>query len=810
MLPTPGMGFPAGFGGFPFPNSDQQQQHQQQFPPPPPPPPPGGGGPPPSFPMPGMMPGMMPPGMPHMPMNIPGLPQPPAPPPGLFGGAMPPPPPGSSQSSMFPGMVSGLPQATPSHNSVELKETIRTAPPPRKETCRAYVGRLSLAINDSVVRKLLDQCGTIVNWSRQIDPSTGKELNFGYCEFADAGGVWRAIELLDGRELGGKSILVKCDERAQRLVDDYTAREDIDIQREKETAAAVEALVTEANKEWKEQQLKEKTSGGVSSREASRARGDRKSRASSAERSGRGESGAAQSALSKRYRDSAREMARLRRRADLRESIRKEYKRRKGNWERTERDRELESEKQNEEEMQEESERFELIDQDGNPNEGPVRCSRRLDRRREEELDDEDRAAEHREIKEEEERRRKEEEARKRREEEARRQLLEEMQELRRRKKQNIDHRSKLGFGGDQQAERKSGSSIEKTKEMFAETRAEDHVRQQRIQQQQQMEDNNQLELLVEQGDIFILAPRDHEAKEAALRQSQALLRAMPRSRSGIMNFELDWHALKESDVLRLQLKPWLEKKLTEYFGVMEPRMLNLILERMDAETPVQQCINDLKPFLDDETESFVLKMWKLLIYKHMQICGVPPEPREHHSPRRSRRSNDRSRARRSDPTLLLAVLYNIKAVASQEDVIEGKVRSVSDPGVLSQEDNPTEECVSERGTGSSSGSTFSCMVRLAPYEVEERGKAFYGKEEVDDLIDLLECEMESLECDVEYWKTLFNQSQDELNYHKTVVESLEKEVKELRGKEGSNGGETSNICIIEFKLDRLTIRAID
>eukprot|EP00453_Perkinsus_chesapeaki_P000340 CAMPEP_0185923874 /NCGR_PEP_ID=MMETSP0924C-20121207/11691_1 /TAXON_ID=321610 /ORGANISM="Perkinsus chesapeaki, Strain ATCC PRA-65" /LENGTH=55 /DNA_ID=CAMNT_0028658001 /DNA_START=1 /DNA_END=165 /DNA_ORIENTATION=+ len=54
-----------------------------------------------------------------------------------------PPPPGSSQSSMFPGMVSGLPQATPSsHNSLELKE-IRTAPPPRKETCRAYVGRLS-------------------------------------------------------------------------------------------------------------------------------------------------------------------------------------------------------------------------------------------------------------------------------------------------------------------------------------------------------------------------------------------------------------------------------------------------------------------------------------------------------------------------------------------------------------------------------------------------------------------------------------------------------------------------------------------
>ncbi|KAF4696701.1 hypothetical protein FOZ62_027829 [Perkinsus olseni] len=591
LPPPPGMGFPPpnpGFGsapgGFPLPTTDQQQQQQQQFLPPPP----GGLGPPPGAPspfpgatqsgglppMPGMMPGMIP-GMPPMPMEIPGLPQPPAPPPALFG-AMP--PAAGNPAAMFPPVLQRPPTpAAPveggsSGATIELKEVRTTI---KKETCRAYVGRLCVDISDSVVRKLLDQCGTVVNWSRQVDPSTGKALNFGYCEFADAGGVWRAIELLDGRELGGKSILVKCDERAQKLVDDYTAREDIDIKREKETAAAVEALVTEANKEWKEKLERDKT---ASSREASRARGDRKSRASSEGRSTREETGAAVSALSKRYRDSAREMARLRRRADLRESIRKEYKRRKGNWERTEREREIESERQNDEEMQEESERFELIDQDGNPNEGPVRCSRRLDRRREEELDDEDRAKEAREVKEEEEKRRKEEEERKRREEEARRQLLEEMQELRRRKKQSADQRSRMGFGGE--PERKSGSSIEKTKEMFAQAKAEDHARQRQVE-----------------------PPRDPAAKEAALRQSQALLRAMPRSRNGIMNFELDWHALKECDVLRLQLKPWLEKKLTEYFGVMEPRMLNLILERMDAETPVQQCITDLKPFLDDETE---------------------------------------------------------------------------------------------------------------------------------------------------------------------------------------------------------------
>ncbi|EER04166.1 Splicing factor, arginine/serine-rich, putative [Perkinsus marinus ATCC 50983] len=492
----------------------------------------------------------------------------------MFPPTLPRPPTTTTTTPVAPvGGSSPPPPVLPSSSTtIELKEVRTTL---RKETCRAYVGRLCADISDSVVRKLLDQCGTVINWSRQVDPSTGKALNFGYCEFADAGGLWRAIELLDGRELGGKSILVKCDERAQKLVDDYTAREDIDIKREKETAAAVEALVSEANKEWKEKLEKDKL---TSSRDASRAR-DKKSRASSEGRSVREDGGAAVSALSKRYRDSNREMARLRRRADLRESIRKEYKRRKGNWERTEREREMECERRNDEEMQEESERFELIDQDGNPNEGPVRCSRRLDRRREEELDDEDRAEEAREVKEEEERRRKEEEERKRREEEARRQLLEEMQELRRRKKQSVDQRSRMGFGGE--PERKSGSSIEKTKEMFAQTRAEDQARQRQV----------------------VEPPRDPAAKEAALRQSQALLRAMPRSRNAIMAFELDWHALKECDVLRLQLKPWLEKKLTEYFGVMEPRMLNLILERMDAETPVQQCITDLKPFLDDETE---------------------------------------------------------------------------------------------------------------------------------------------------------------------------------------------------------------
>ncbi|KAF4709487.1 hypothetical protein FOZ63_031186 [Perkinsus olseni] len=72
-------------------------------------------------------------------------------------------------------------------------------------------------------------------------------------------------------------------------------------------------------------------------------------------------------------------------------------------------------------------------------------------------------------------------------------------------------------------------------------------------------------------------------------------------------------------------------------------------------------------------------------------------------------------------------------------------------------------------------------MVKLASGMSSQSGKAYYGKEEVDDLIDLMECEMESLECDVEYWKTLFNQSQDELNYHKTLVDNLEQEVRKIK-----------------------------
>lgn len=48
-----------------------------------------------------------------------------------------------------------------------------------------------------------------------------------------------------------------------------------------------------------------------------------------------------------------------------------------------------------------------------------------------------------------------------------------------------------------------------------------------------------------------------------------------------------------------------------------------------------------------------------------------------------------------------------------------------------------------ERATGSgssSSGSAFSCMVRLAPCDLvsSQSGKGYYGKEEVDDLIDLM------------------------------------------------------------------------
>ncbi|CAE7906253.1 RBM25, partial [Symbiodinium microadriaticum] len=91
------------------------------------------------------------------------------------------------------------------------------------QPCTVYVGRISTEVSDEFVRQLLDKCGKVSKWNRAADPNTSKLTSFGFCDFEEPQGVWRAMEFLHEKQLCDKKLLVKCEEKAKQTIDSWKA-----------------------------------------------------------------------------------------------------------------------------------------------------------------------------------------------------------------------------------------------------------------------------------------------------------------------------------------------------------------------------------------------------------------------------------------------------------------------------------------------------------------------------------------------------------------------------------------------------------
>jgi len=74
--------------------------------------------------------------------------------------------------------------------------------PPKQTTL--YVGKIASSINDDLIKQLLDACGSVKSWKRMEDPDSKALKPFGFCEYEEADGVVRALNLLQNLSVGGQ------------------------------------------------------------------------------------------------------------------------------------------------------------------------------------------------------------------------------------------------------------------------------------------------------------------------------------------------------------------------------------------------------------------------------------------------------------------------------------------------------------------------------------------------------------------------------------------------------------------------------
>lgn len=73
---------------------------------------------------------------------------------------------------------------------------------------KLYVGKLSYATTDEELQKLFEEQGKVVSAQIIKDRDSGQSKGFGFVEMENDNEAQAAIKSLDGKEVGGRSIMV--------------------------------------------------------------------------------------------------------------------------------------------------------------------------------------------------------------------------------------------------------------------------------------------------------------------------------------------------------------------------------------------------------------------------------------------------------------------------------------------------------------------------------------------------------------------------------------------------------------------------
>jgi RNA recognition motif-containing protein len=73
---------------------------------------------------------------------------------------------------------------------------------------KLYVGNLSYSMTNEELGSHFGQAGEVASVKIIMDQATGRSKGFGFVEMSDENGAQKAIEILDGKEIGGRTLRV--------------------------------------------------------------------------------------------------------------------------------------------------------------------------------------------------------------------------------------------------------------------------------------------------------------------------------------------------------------------------------------------------------------------------------------------------------------------------------------------------------------------------------------------------------------------------------------------------------------------------
>jgi len=499
-------------------------------------------------------------------------------------------------------------------------------------------------VEDDTVKRLLEACGSVNSWARV--EANGQQKSFGFCFFANAEGALRSFRLLDNLLVGDENLKLKVDGKTDTYLQLY------DVKR-KEFEVKEKAECDSTGRPFPMLPWTERDDRDTRAKETIERLIEPINRALS----GTGEGEGVVSREIRNYRERQAKMD-------------KEKRQREEELDRKRKEREEEEKKQEEKRKERLDKKFKDNEKDWIEHEKVRDTERRkilqdmrertLKRKKDLLLDDEDDKARRRKIRSKENRRRRMREKEEEEHERVQEQELDAVRQIEDRKLAKVEEKRKLeeehkkfqlekadewqrgqnenakkneSSGGIfetilQEGEDKLGLIPRQIKTDATKSRVSVSLsgQQKRVAStvgfsaEEAEEENPVVANIITTNKKIRLTTLDADiakkAKEEAARaEAKNVINQIPTEQAPLFEYKINWDLIDAKKLIDDKLRPWVAKKITEYLGEEEPTLIEYVCRKLHEHVPPQDILAQLQHVLEEEANTFVVKMWRMLIY---------------------------------------------------------------------------------------------------------------------------------------------------------------------------------------------------
>ncbi|KAI8916358.1 hypothetical protein EDD86DRAFT_198355 [Gorgonomyces haynaldii] len=102
------------------------------------------------------------------------------------------------------------------------------------------------------------------------------------------------------------------------------------------------------------------------------------------------------------------------------------------------------------------------------------------------------------------------------------------------------------------------------------------------------------------------------EERKTAIKE---LIAKIPAEKEQLWSWEIKWDQLDDT-ILNKKIQPFVSKKIAEIVGFEEKDLVDFCVRKIRSQGSAQDICDELEPVLDEETQVFVMTLWRMVIFE--------------------------------------------------------------------------------------------------------------------------------------------------------------------------------------------------